>query len=53
VKLFGIKIAGKTLKAVLLPVATAVVVHQVTTGKLDVKGAVLDALQGALDKRKA
>ena len=52
-KILGITITGKTLKAALLPIVTAAVVHRVTTGKLDVKGAALDALQGALDKRRA
>ena len=43
---------GKFAKAVLLPVATAAVIHTVATGKVDLKGALLDALQGALDKRR-
>lgn len=50
------KLLGQALKAAKTAapaIVTAVVVHQVTTGKLDVKGALLDTLADALAKRRA
>lgn len=46
------KSIAKAVKQAAPAIVTAVVVHRVTTSKLDIKGALLDILQGALDKRK-
>ena len=46
------KIASATAK-VAVPIATAVVLSRLTTGKLDLKGALLDAAEAAVRAAKA
>ncbi len=43
---------GKILKTVIVPLATAVVVQRVTTGKIDVKGIAPDQLASELAMRR-
>ncbi|MGV0964183.1 MAG: hypothetical protein ACOYBT_09865 [Polynucleobacter sp.] len=56
-KLFGLhidthKVADKALK-IAAPIVVAAVLHKAATGKLDIKGALVDAVRGELAKAGA
>lgn len=45
------KLADAAIK-VAVPIVAAAIVHKAATGKLDIKGAALDALADAVDRRR-